>query len=98
MDQMALLWTLASTFFAWLALFMQKIVAEEGRSAALFSMLSYAVSAVLAVIILFSLREVPPAWRMIAVFGIAAGISQGLSNYVRIESLKYIDSVLGISI
>ena len=94
MDQATFLWTFASTFFAGIALFMQKIVAEEGRSAAFFSMLSYAVSAILAVIILFSLRDAPPAWKMIAFFGIAAGIGPGPSHYVRIETLKYIDSVL----
>ncbi|OGG79359.1 hypothetical protein A3A39_01955 [Candidatus Kaiserbacteria bacterium RIFCSPLOWO2_01_FULL_54_13] len=94
MDQATLLWTLASTFFAGLALFLQKIVAEEGRNAALFAMISYGLAGILAVIVLLTLSDVPPEWKLISAFGIAAGTIHGLSNFTRIESLKYIDSVL----
>ncbi|MBI2612919.1 EamA family transporter [Candidatus Kaiserbacteria bacterium] len=94
MDQATLLWTLASTFFAGLALFVQKVVAEEGRSSAFNGLLMYGSSGVVAIFILFSIRELSSDWPLIAAFGLAAGGVHGLGNFIRIESLKYIDSVI----
>jgi len=94
MDQATFLWTLASTLFAGLALFVQKIVAEEGRSSAFNGFLMYGLSGVVAIFFLFGLQELPSQWLMIAAFGLAAGGVHGLGNFIRIESLKYIDSVL----
>ncbi len=94
MDQATFLWTLTSTILAGLALFVQKVVAEERRSSAFNGFLMYGVSGVLAAAILLTIREVPPAWAMIFFFGFASGTVHGLGNFIRIESLKYIDSVL----
>ena len=94
MDQVTFLWTLASMLFAGLALFMQKVVAEERRSSAFNGFVMYGVSGVIAAVTLLVLRELPPSWIVITVFGLAAGGVHGLGNFIRIESLKYIDSVL----
>jgi len=95
MDQTTLLWTLAGTFFAGFALFMQKIVAEEGRSAAFNGMLAYGITGLIALALLVpSLQSVPDDWGIIAFFGLTAGAIHGLCNFLRIESLKHIDSVL----
>lgn len=95
MDQVTLLWTLAGTVFAGIALFMQKIVAEERRSSAFNGLLAYGVTGILAVFLLaFTLRDLPPQWQGIVSFGLLAGAVHGFGNFLRIESLKYIDSVL----
>ncbi|MBI4079674.1 DMT family transporter [Candidatus Kaiserbacteria bacterium] len=94
MDQATLLWTLAGTVFAGIALFTQKIAAEEGRSAAFYGMLSYGTSGFFGIILLFFLTELPEQWLLIGIFGLAAGLIHGFANFVRIESLKYIDSVI----
>src|SRR3989338_5254575 len=94
MDQVTFLWTLASMLFAGLALFMQKVVAEERRSSAFNGFVMYGVSGVIAAATLLVLRELPSAWVVITLFGLAAGGIHRLGNFIRIESLKYIDSVL----
>ncbi|MDO8576221.1 MAG: hypothetical protein Q7R90_02805 [bacterium] len=94
MDQATFLWTLTSTILAGLALFVQKVVAEERRSSAFNGFLMYGVSGVIAAAILLVLRELPSAWVMISFYGFASGVVHGLGNFIRIESLKYIDSVL----
>lgn len=94
MDQATFVWTLTSTLFAGLALFMQKVVAEERRSSAFNGFVMYGISGVLAAVALFTLRELPSSWVLITLFGLAAGSIHGLGNFIRIESLKYIDSVL----
>jgi len=95
MDQVTLLWTLAGTFFAGVALFMQKVVAEEGRSSALNGLFAYGITGVISLSLLLpSLQTIPSEWGIVALLGLAAGGVHGLCNYLRIESLKYIDSVL----
>lgn len=95
MDQVTLLWTLAATFFAGIALFMQKVVAEEGRSAAFNGLMGYGVTGLIAVALLtFSFQDIPTNWPVVAFFGLSAGAIHGVCNFLRIESLKYIDSVL----
>lgn len=94
MDQATLYWTLASTVLAGLALFVQKVVAEEGRSSAFNGFLMYGVSGVFAFGALLFLHELPPQWPTIVFFGLMGGAVHGLGNFIRIESLKYIDSVL----
>ena len=94
MDHAAFLWTLASTFFAGLALFVQKVVAEERRSSAFNGFLMYGLSGVLAAVLLIGLQELPEEWLPIIFFGLVAGGVHGLGNFIRIESLKHIDSVL----
>lgn len=94
MDQETFLWTLTSTILAGLALFVQKVVAEERRSSAFNGFLMYGLSGVFAAALLLTVRELPPGWVMIILFGFASGGVHGLGNFIRIESLKYIDSVL----
>ena len=95
MDQTTLLWTLAGTFFAGVALFMQKIVAEERRNGAFNGMLAYGVTGLIAfALLLVSIQNVPANWGIVAFFGLTAGAVHGICNFLRIESLKYIDSVL----
>ncbi len=94
MDQATFLWTLLSTVFAGLTLFMQKVVAEERRSSAFNGLLMYGLSGALAIVLLLFVRELPPHWEVIVLFAFGAGAVHGLGNFIRIEALKYIDSVL----
>ncbi len=94
MDQVTLYWTLVSTVLAGLTLFVQKVVAEEGRSSAFNGFLMYGVSGVLALAVLLFLHDLPPQWPAIIFFGFIGGAVHGLGNFIRIESLKHIDSVL----
>jgi len=94
MDQVTLFWTLASTVLAGLTLFVQKVVAEEGRSSAFNGFVMYGVSGALSLLLFLFLRDLPPQWPLIISFGLAGGAVHGLGNFIRIESLKYIDSVL----
>lgn len=94
MNAETLAWTLASTFFAGIALFLQKIVAEERRSGAFNGLISYSTSGGIALLLVLSLPRVPDNWQAIALLGLAAGAAHGVGNFLRIESLKYIDSVI----
>ena len=94
MDQVTLYWTLGSTVLAGLTLFVQKVVAEEGRSSAFNGFLMYGVSGVLALAVLLFLHDMPPQWPAVVFFGLMGGAVHGLGNFIRIESLKHIDSVL----
>jgi len=94
MDQATLFWTLASTVLAGLTLFVQKVVAEERRSSAFNGFFMYGGSGILALVLFFTIKDVPPHWEMIALFGFMGGAIHGLGNFIRIESLKHIDSVL----
>ncbi len=95
MNETVLLWTLASTVSAGLVIFVQKVVAEEGRSSAFNGLMMYGGSGVMAVIIfLFALKTFPTDWPLIALFGLSAGAVHGIGNFLRIESLKYIDGVI----
>ena len=94
MDQVTLLWTLAATLLGGLQLFFQKVVAEEKRNSAFNGFMMYGISAVAAFSILLLQGELPEGWLMASLFGLAGGIFHASGNFIRIEALKYIDSVI----
>lgn len=94
MDQVTLLWTLASMVLAGCSLFVQKVVAEEKRSSAFNGLLMYGFSGIAAIVLLAVIRDVPEEWLVPALWGLAAGAIHGLGNFARMESLRNIDSVL----
>ena len=94
MDQVTLLWTLAATLLGGLQLFFQKVVAEEKRNSAFNGFMMYGISAVAAFSILLLQRELPAGWLMASLFGLVGGIFHASGNFIRIEALKYIDSVI----
>lgn len=94
MDGTTFAWTLAATLFAGIHLFLQKIVANEKRSSAFNGFFMYGISGAMALAVMFSISEIPKDWLMIGVFAVIAGITHGIGNFVRIESLKHIDSVI----
>ena len=93
MDTITFLWTLAATFFAGLQLFTQKIVAHERRDSAFNGLMMYGVSGVMALAILITLPW-PKEWIVGGLIGLSAGLIHAVGNYIRIESLKYIDTVI----
>ncbi len=94
MDQVTFAWTITTTIFAGLQLFMQRVVAKEGRDSAFAGFLMYAIGLVLAAVLLIAAGELPDMWVYAALFGIASGAVHGFGNFLRLESLKDIDSVL----
>lgn len=94
MDGITLAWTLAATLFAGIHLFLQKIVANENRSSAFNGFFMYGISGAMALAVMFSISEIPEEWMVIGFFAIIAGVTHGIGNFIRIESLKYIDSVI----
>lgn len=94
MDQITFYWAIAATVLGGIQLFFQKVVAQEKRDSAFNGMMMYGVSGVAIYALLFFQHELPIAWRLIALFAIVGGALHGLGNFVRIEALKYIDSVI----
>lgn len=94
MDSVTFLWTIAATVLAGIQLFFQKVIAEERRDSAFNGLMMYGVSAIMVFAVLFTHYGIPSEWRIIGVFALAGGALHGLGNYIRIEALKYIDSVL----
>ncbi len=94
MDTTTLLWTLAATLFAGLQTFSQKVAAQEKRDSAFNGFMMYAVSGSLAVTFLIFQPPLSDVWPLIALFGLAAGAAHALGNYIRLEALKHIDSVI----
>jgi drug/metabolite transporter (DMT)-like permease len=94
MDGITLAWTLAATVFAGIHLFLQKIVANEKRSSAFNGFFMYGISGAMALAVMFSISEIPDEWLTIGIFAVVAGVTHGIGNFIRIESLKYIDSVI----
>jgi len=94
MDQTTFYWTIAATVFGGIQLFFQKVVAQEKRDSAFNGLMMYGVSGVAVFIFLFAYYGIPDEWRIIGIFALAGGALHGLGNYIRIEALKYIDSVL----
>jgi drug/metabolite transporter (DMT)-like permease len=88
------LWTFAATLFAGAHLFLQKITANEKRSSAFSGFLMYGISGSMALAIMFAISEIPERWLVVGVFAVVAGVTHGVGNFVRIESLKHIDSVI----
>ncbi|MFZ2886300.1 MAG: DMT family transporter [Minisyncoccia bacterium] len=94
MDGVIFLWTLLSTLLAGCQMFAQRVSAAEGRNSALNGVIMYGFSGLAALILLVVFYEIPDELFWITVFGLAAGITHGIGNFIRIESLKYIDSVI----
>ncbi len=94
MDQVTLFWTLAATLLGGFQLFFQKVVAEEKRNSAFNGFMMYGISAVVAFSVLLLQGELPGGWFMASLFGLAGGIFHASGNFIRIEALKYVDSVI----
>lgn len=89
----AALWTLAATLIGGFASFLQKVIAHEGRSSGLNGVFMYAGPCI-ASIIAMPFLGVPLSWQMIVVYSVIGGGIYGVGNYLRIEGLKNIDSVI----
>jgi drug/metabolite transporter (DMT)-like permease len=89
----AALWTLAATFLAGFSAFVMKVIAREGRSSALNGTFMYAGAAIAALIAL-PFYSIPVSWQMVTLYAIIAGVIYAVGNYLRIESLRHIDSVI----
>lgn len=94
MDGTTFVWTVVATALGGIQLFFQKVVAEEKRDSAFNGLMMYGISGLMAVAVLFTMYDVPAQWTAIALFGLIAGVSHGIGNFIRIESLKYIDSLI----
>lgn len=94
MEHIAFWWALAATFFAGVQIFSQKVVAQEGRDSAFNGVLGYGLSGILATGVLFLGFGIPEKWQAIAFLALVAGLIHGVGSYIRVESLKYIDTVI----
>ncbi len=94
MDGITFAWVLAATLLGGIQLFFQKVVAQQRRNSALNGMLMYGISGFAAFILLFLFYSVPEKWQYVAFFGIAAGLIHAVGNFIRIEALRHIDSVI----
>ncbi len=94
MDATTFVWALVATAFAGSQLFVQKIIAQERRDSAFSGVMMYGVSGVIALAIFLYQGTVPEEWQVIAFVCLAAGAVHGVGNFVRLEALKYIDSVI----
>ncbi len=89
----AALWTLAATFIGGFAAFVQKVIAREGRGSALNGMFMYAGAAIAALVAL-PFYGIPVSWQTVTLYAVMSGVIYAVGNYLRIESLKHIDSVI----
>lgn len=89
----AALWTLAATLIGGLASFVQKVIAHERRSSALNGMFMYAGPSIAALVALPFLG-VPISWQLVTLYSVLMGVIYAVGNYLRIEGLKHIDSVI----
>jgi drug/metabolite transporter (DMT)-like permease len=94
MDSAIFLWTLAATLIAGVQMFVQKIIAAQGRNSALNGFLMYGLSGIAALVCLLIFYEIPDDLYWVSVFGLLAGITHAIGNFIRIEALKYIDTVI----
>ncbi|MEK7155883.1 MAG: DMT family transporter, partial [Patescibacteria group bacterium] len=94
MDGVVFAWTLGATIIGGVQAFVQKVVANQGRNSALNGFLMYGLSAVAAFVTLVLFYEVPKELFEIVVFGLLGGVTHAIGNFIRIESLKSIDSVI----
>jgi drug/metabolite transporter (DMT)-like permease len=93
MDEITFLWTLAATATAGIQIFISKIIAHEHRDAAFNGVMQYGVSGAVAALVLLA-HPWPKAWVIGALLAMAAGGIHAWSSYVRIHSLRFIDSVI----
>lgn len=89
----AALWTLAATLIGGVQAFLQKVVAREGRSSGLNGAFMYAGPGVAALVAL-PFVGVPVSWQMVVLYAFFSGSIYAAGNYLRIESLKHIDTVI----
>ncbi len=94
MDSVTFAWTLAATLLAGVQLFVQRIVAHEKRDAAFSGFMMYSVSGVAAFAIVIWTGNIPENWLPLALLALAAGTVHSIGNYIRIEGLKHIHSVI----
>ena len=94
MDLTTVLWLAAATLLAGVQLFFQKVVAQQKRNSAFNGMLMYGLSGAMAFIILFALYSIPERWEYVGLFALAAGAVHAIGNFIRIEALKHIDSII----
>lgn len=94
MDTAAFWWAIAATVLAGVQIFTQKIVAQEGRDSAFNGVWGYGISALLAGVSVLVAYGIPHNWLSIAALSLFAGFVHGIGSYARIESLKYIDTVI----
>ena len=90
----AFLWALAATVAAGVQVFSQKVVAHERRDSALNGIFGYGISATLAALVFFVGFSVPAQWQVIGLIAATAGLVHGAGSFLRIESLKHIDTVI----
>src|SRR3989344_1899196 len=90
----AFLWALAATVAAGVQVFSQKVVAHERRDSALNGIFGYGISATLAALVFCVGFSVPAQWQVIGLIAITAGLVHGAGSFLRIESLKHIDTVI----
>ena len=90
----AFAWALAATLMAGVQVFVQKIVAHEGRDSALNGIFGYGLSGVGAAAIFFLFYDLPELWLPILLIASVSGTVHAVGSYVRIESLKFIDTVI----
>jgi len=93
MDTITFLWAIAATITAGVQLFFSKIIAHEGRDAAFNGIMMYGLSGVMAALILIA-HPWPKEWAIIGLLGLSSGAIHSFGNYIRIQSLKNIDSVV----
>lgn len=94
MDVATFLWAITATILSGIQLFYQKVAAQEKRDSALNGMIMYGSSAVVALTMLFWLYGLPVEWRLVLGFAVVSGAVHAIGNFLRIEALKYIDSVI----
>ncbi len=89
----AALWTLTTMFAGGVQVFLQKVIAHEGRSNGLNGAFMYAGPTGVALVALLFVG-IPTAWQMVTLYAVLSGAVYSIGNYVRVESFKYIDTVL----
>lgn len=94
MDGLTFAWTIAATLFAGVQLFFQKVVAKQGHNSALNGAFMYGLSGIVILVIIILFHEVPEDIRLVALFGLLSGITHAIGNFMRIEALRFIDSVI----
>ena len=94
MDSITFFWTITATVLSGIQLFYQKVAAQEKRDSALNGLIMYGSSAAAALTALLLFYGIPETWRLVLVFALVSGAIHAVGNFMRIEALKYIDSVI----
>lgn len=94
MDTSTFAWAIAATILSGIQLFYQKVAAVQKRDSALNGMIMYGSSSVAALGASLFYFGLPLAWESVALIAAVSGGMHAVGNYMRIEALKYIDSVI----